>query len=111
MLFVDRDHVELRGRLIENRRPRPAPILCDGGAAVVALEDDLRIVWVEPQTVHVAVWHRHDLERPASIARLPEILGADPHLLRIRGIDVDVMEVERSIAWPCLVVDQPPRLA
>ena len=41
--------IELRGRLVELRRPVLAAIDGDGGAAVVAIDHALRVGWIDPE--------------------------------------------------------------
>ena len=70
-VVVERDAVELRGRLVHAAcvQVRP-PSLRDVRAAVVALDHALRIVGRDPQVVVVAVRRRDAVKvRPPSIDR------------------------------------------
>src|SRR5205814_3728432 len=44
ILIVDRDHVDLRGRLVQDRRPRASAVRRHRCAAVIALNRDIRVI-------------------------------------------------------------------
>ena len=111
VLLIDRHHVVLGGRLVENRRPALAAVEADVGAAVVDLQDGVRVVRVEPHAVVVAmrVVDRH--ERLAAVDRLLQAQLVDPDFVLVLRVDVDVVEVERPRAQALAAVDHRPRLA
>ena len=82
MLLVDRDHVELGGRLVEDARPRAAAVGRDVRAAVVRLDRVGGIVGVEPDAVVVGVRRRDRAERDAAVAGAQQRQRAHPHVVR-----------------------------
>ncbi len=109
ILFVNGDHVVLGGRLIEDRRPAAAAVQAHVCAAVVHLQDDARVVGVEPHAMVVAVRRLHRRERLAAVDRLVQAELVHPHFVLVLRIDRGVVEVERTRAEALLAVDQRPR--
>ena len=69
LLIVGRDVVKLRRGLITLRAPRTAAVQRDGRAAIVAVDETVRIFRVDPHDVRVAVRHSHRRERAAAVYR------------------------------------------
>src|SRR5260221_2307303 len=71
VLVVGVDAIELRGRLVVDRRPGLAAVEADAGAAIVALDHSVRIGRIDPEIMIIAV-RRLDLrEASAAIGRFP----------------------------------------
>ena len=110
-VVVDGDAVELRRRLVVDRRPGRAAVRRHARAAVVALDHALRILRIDPQVMVVAVRHADGRERLAAVRRLVErdVQHVDGvHRLRI-GVDARV--VPRALTQVAVLVDALPRAA
>ncbi len=111
ILLVDRDHVVLGGRLVEDRRPAAGAVEADVGAAVVDLQDDARVVGVEPHAVVVAVRRLDGREGLAAVGRLVQPELVHPHFVFVLRVDRGVVEIERAGAQALAAVDERPRFA
>ena len=92
--FINRDPVDLRGRLVALVRPALAAVEGDVGAAVIGVDHHLRVVRVDPQIVVVAVRRAQpDVEGLAAVDRLVEagVERVDGVLVLRVGVDVDVV--------------------
>ena len=103
--------VELRCRLIVDRRPRVPVVEGHAGPAVVPLYQALRVRGVDPQVVVVAVRHRHLVEGAPSVGRLPALEVQDPHGLGVLGIAEYVAVVPRPLDELRIARYELPRLA
>ena len=93
-LVVEADGIDLGRVLVELRRPRPAAVERDVGAAVVRLDEDVGVVRVDPHAVVVAVRRRLAAPALAAVGRFPERQVVDVDDVVARRIDVDVRVVE-----------------
>src|SRR5690606_26477175 len=107
-LVVDGDVIELRGRLVHDRRPAQTAVEADDRAAVVALDDAVRVLWVDPDVVVVAVRGRDHREGLAGVDRLEELLLQDPDGVLVGGVGVDMAVVPVPGAQRRVVVDVLP---
>ena len=67
--IVDRDVIELRGRLIVLRGPGFPAVNRDTGAAVIRVADTIRILRIDPKTVMISVTRREQVKCLAAINR------------------------------------------
>ncbi len=111
-LLVVRAHVvELRGRLVVDRRPRLPAVEAHARAAVVGLDHPPRVLRIDPEVVVVAVRRGELAERLAAVGRFPQRVVRDPdrvHVLRIRE---HVHVVPGTSAQPRVFADALPRRA
>ncbi len=108
-LVVEVHVVELPGRLVVLRAPARPAIGRDGRAAVVPLEQDLRVVRVDPDDVVVAVRGMQFRPRLAAVARHPQRVDLR-HVGRVRVVRVgeDAHVVEGALTeLPFLVHARP----
>src|SRR5260221_4699180 len=110
-LIVSDDVVELRGRLIVQRRPRLGAVEGDRCAAVVALDDAATVLRVKPHVVVVAVGHGHLGKRLAAVDRPPQTRVQHPDGVGILWVGVDVQIVPGPAARLALLAQLLPRLA
>ncbi len=103
--------VQLGGGLVELGRPRLAAVLRDIGAAVVGLDEDLRVVGVDPHVVVVTMGRGQAPPRLAAVDGLEEALVVHVHHVGVRRVRVHVGVVERPVHEPGLVAYQAPGLA
>ena len=96
-LAVDADAVELRGRLVVDRRPGLAAVQGDAGAAVVPLGHPPRVSGVDPQVVVVPVRGRDLGEGRPAVGRLPHPEVEDVEGVGVLGVGEDVAVVERAV--------------
>ena len=99
---VGGDVVELRGRLVVDRRPGVAAVERDAGAAVVALDHAARIGGVDPQIVIVAVRGRHAGEGLAAVGRLPRLQVEHPDGVGVLRIGEHVVVVPGALTQVAL---------
>ena len=110
-LVVQRQAVDLRGRLVLLGRPGAAAVEADVGAAVVALNEIQRIVGVDPQGVVVTV---RDADRPearAAVDRTPEHHVQDVDRVGVLRVGLEVGVVPRPLAQLAVGGHQPELLA
>ena len=103
------DHViKLRRGLVVLRGPGAPAVNGDRCPAVIAVDQALGIVRVNPQSVMVAMRRRQQVERAASIggAEHPRIQHVD-RVGRFR-IGEDVAEVPRALAQPPVFIHADP---
>ncbi len=96
VLVVDLDRVQLGRRLVELRRPGLAAIVRNVGAAIVALDKQVRVLRVDPHVVIVFMRHAQALPGLAAVDRL---LVQRRHAIDDIGIlrvHVDVGVIERT---------------
>ena len=110
--LVIRDHViELGRRLVVDRRPALTAVERDDRAAVVPVDDPLRIVRVDPEIVMVAVRDRHLHERLAAIVRSPGVDVQHPRRLGILRIRVDVVVIPSTLPQVAVLAAALPVVA
>ena len=107
-LVINVDHVKLRRRLIEDRRPASPAVLRNIGAAVVAFDENFRIVGIDPDRVIVAVWRSDGAERFAAVGRMMKAKLSHPDVVFVPGVDEHFVEIERPGAQARIGVDQLP---
>src|SRR6476661_2300779 len=103
--------VELRGRLIEDRRPRVTTIEGDAGSAVVALDHAIRVARVDPEAVVVAMRCRNPDEALAAVSRFPTAQIEDPDRVGVARVSEDMHVVPGAFAQVHLVVYAVPGCA
>ena len=108
---VDVDHVELGGGLIEDRRPALRAVLRHIRAAVARLDQDLRVVRIDPDDVVVAVRRGDGRPRLAAVGRMVQPELRHPHVVLVFRIDEHFVEVKRPRAQRLRVALQRPRQA
>ena len=94
---VGADVVELRGRLVVPRAPRAAAVDGDDDALVARVEDDVRVVRVDPEPVVVVAPGRaaQRLPRDAGVRGLPGDDGGAVDDVGVLWIDLYFREIRR----------------
>ncbi len=110
-MVVDRDVVELRGRLVEDGGPVAPAVEGDAGAAVVALDHPVGVLGVDPEGVVVAVRRRDGREGLAAVGRLPAGQVEDPDGVGVARVGDDVHVVPGAAAQLVVVGEALPALA
>ena len=106
---VRRHVVELRRRLVVQRRPRHAAVEAHARAPVVAVDHPTRVLRVDPQVVAVAVRHRHAGERPPPVRRHVGRALQHPDRVRVLRVREDVRVVPRPSPQRSVVARPLPR--
>src|SRR5207247_8886003 len=111
-IVVRSDVIELRGRLVVLRGPISAAVNRDGGTAVVAVDQAIGILRIDPQSVMIAVRRVEALESLASVDGPIKPGVGDVHLVRILRVRPNVGEIPRRWRkrWSSLTSDHfaPP---
>src|SRR5215510_12528504 len=107
-LVICVDMIELRGELIVDGRPGVAAVEGNAGPAIVALDHALRVTWVDPQVVIVAVRGGDLGERSATVSRFPGLVVEDPDGIGVLWIGKDVLVVPRTPLQVTVIADQLP---
>src|SRR5262249_45105094 len=94
---VGGDAVDLRGRLVLERRPLRAAVEGDAGAAVVALDHAARVVRVDPEVVVVAVRDADRDERPAAVVAAEEADVQHPEAVALLRVGEDARKVPGAL--------------
>ena len=110
-LVVRHHMIKLRGGLVEDARPRMTTIVGDARAAVVALDQAIRVVWVDPQAVVVAVRRGNRLKALAAVDGLPAVEGEHPDGVRVLRVGIDVHVVPRAPTQVRVVANSLPGIA
>src|SRR5437879_12314692 len=103
--------VELRSRLVVLGTPGLSAVGRDDSAPVVAVDESLRIVGINPQAMVVSMW------RGQQVKPSPAIYGAKhsgvKHVNRVRrfGIGKDVGEIPGALAKTAILVHAHPVFA
>src|SRR5256884_4893780 len=105
-IVVRRDVIELRGRLVVLRGPISAAVNRDGGTAVVAVDQAIGILRIDPQSVMIAVRRVEALESFASVDGPIKPGVGDVHLVRILRVCPNVGEIPRPLAEAVVVIDK-----
>src|SRR5882672_7502530 len=100
--------VELRGWLIPLRGPILTAVDRNGRAAVIAVDDAIGIVGIDPQAVVVAVGRIEAFECLAAVVRTEQAGVGDVDLVRILGVGPNVGEIPGALAKTVIVIDQGP---
>src|SRR5262249_37509186 len=103
--------VELRGRLVLQRRPIRAAVGRNVRAAVVAFDHAPRVRGVDPQVVVVAVPGAHARERLAAVARAVQRDVEHPHGVGVLRIGFAARVVPGALAQLAILVLAGPRRA
>ena len=100
--------IELRGRLIILRRPGFSAIRREAGAAVVGVADPIRIFWINPEPVMIAMARRQKIEGFRAIDRF-ERPGVQ-HVNRVHRfwICVNLAEIPGALAKTAIVIHLRP---
>ena len=109
---VDRDVIELRGRLVLQRRPGLAAIDRDARAAIVRVREPMRIFRIDPESVMIAMARGQELECLAAIDRAERARYSKhkPCRRRIR-VRVNFAEIPGPLPEAAVVVDLRPIVA
>src|SRR5256884_440965 len=107
-IVVRSDVIELRGRLVVLRGPISAAVNRDGGTAVVAVDQAIGILRIDPQSVMIAVRRVEALESLASVDGPIKPGVGDVHLVRILRVRPNVGEIPRPLAEAVVVIDKRP---
>ena len=110
-VIVDRHVIELCGRLILLLGPGPAAIDGDGCAAVVAVDQSLRIARIDPQRMMIAVRGGQQLEILAAIGRAERAGVQDVYGVERDGVRKDVRVVPGALPEAVVGVDPGPGVA
>src|SRR6185437_4870292 len=107
-ILVEVGVVELAGGLVVFRTPGLAAVEADGRAAVIAFDQDLRVVGVDPEDMVVAVGRAQGGELRAAV-----VGDVDAHVGQVDGVGVlrvreDVHVIEGALGDVHAVVDQAP---
>ena len=108
---VGSDMVELRGRLVHHAGPTGAAVGRNGRAPIVAVDQALGIVGIDPQPVVVAMRRAQWSERFARIDRTVSSRVQDVNDVRIFGVGEDVGVVPCALAVLTVTVRELPFLA
>src|SRR6185312_11448720 len=109
-LVIERNMIELAGRLIVLGAPRLAAVGRDGRAAVIADQENLGVRGVDPDDVVVTVRHVQQGEGLAAVVRYPNTIDVRAVKgARVGGVDIDAGVIERPLAQAPVVVDAVPR--
>ena len=85
------------GRLVVLRRPGLAAVERHVRAAVVRLNEDVRVVRIDPHVVVVAVRYRLARPRLTAVLRFPVTLGHAPQDVRVRRMRFEMAVVKRAV--------------
>jgi len=96
--------VELRRGLVVLRGPILAAVDGNGCAAVIAVDDAIGIVGINPETVVVAVGRIEAFEGFAAVVRTEQAGVGDVDLVRILGVGPDVGEIPGALAETMIFV-------
>ena len=107
-LVVGAHVVELRGRLVVDRRPRLPAVERHAGAAVVSLDHPSGVRRIDPEVVVVAVRGGDLAERLAAVDGLPQAIVRHPYRVDVDGIGEDVHVVPGTPAKACLLAAPLP---
>jgi hypothetical protein len=111
VLIVDVDAIELRRRLVVDRRPGLAAIDADAGAAVVTLDHPFGVGRIYPEIMIVAV-RRLDFGRAsAAVGRFPQRKVGDIDRLGMTGIGEDMRVVPGPMHQIAMRGNQRPAVA
>src|SRR5579872_4339166 len=86
MLVVGVDAIELRRRLVVDRRPCLAAVEACAGAAVVSLDHPVRIGRIDPEIMVIAVGRLDLCEAATAVGRFPKLTIGDVDSLAVAGI-------------------------
>src|SRR5260370_7337466 len=100
--------VELRRWLVHLCGPVLAAVDGNGCAAVIAVDEAIRIVGIDPETVMVAVRRIEAFECLAAVVRTVQAGVADLDLVQILAVVPTVGEIPDALAATLIVVDQGP---
>jgi hypothetical protein len=110
-VLIERNAVELAGRLVHHRAPAGSAIERDVCSAVVGLDHAIRIVVGDPEIMIVAVRSPDLLEVLPAVGGLEEAGVDRVDRVRVLGIGKDTGVVPGTLLDVALVVDLCPRRA
>ena len=105
-LVVGNDTVKLCGRLVHDAGPRGATIEGYRGTTVVAVDEVLTVLRVEPHVMVITVWRRSLFEGLSAIDRLHERRVEHPNRIGVLRIGFDVNVVPGARPDDALVIQQ-----
>ena len=108
-MIVD-DVIKLRRRLVFLRCPRASAVHADGYASIVAIDDSVRIVWINPEPMMIAVRRGKKVEALAAVCGLEHSGIKDVNRVDILGVGEDMREIPGSLAKASVLIDALPRV-
>src|SRR5258708_17855229 len=103
--------VELPCGLVVLRGPILAAVDGNGCAAVIAVDDAIGIVGIDPETMMVAVGRIEAVECLATVVRTEQAGDGDVDLIRILGVGPNACEIPVALAVTMIFVDHGPARA
>src|SRR5207249_7885726 len=100
--------IKLRRRLIILRGPVFSAVDGNCGAAIIAVDQAIGIVRIDPQAVVIAVGSIEAFKGFAAIVRAEQARVGDVDLVGIPGVGPNVGEIPGALAETMIVVDQRP---
>ena len=109
-LIVDPNAVDLRGGLVQLRRPRSATVGRNIRAAVVRLNQRLTVFRIDPDVVVITMRRAEGGERAPAVSRFEETFGAPVHHICVCWIGAQCHVIKRPLNQSALRIDQLPGL-
>src|SRR5579863_2426946 len=103
--------IELGGGLIVGSGPGPATIMGDGCAAVVAVDNPIRVGGINPQAVVIAMRCAHGGERVPTIGGAKDAGIQHVNFVGIFGVGENVMEIPGALSEIVVAVHELPGIA
>jgi hypothetical protein len=98
ILIINGQMIKLGSRLVVDGRPRSAAIIRNTGPTIIALDHSLRVGWINPEIMVIAMRGGHFFKIAPAVSRFPHFQVEDIDGIRINRVSNHVAEVPGSIA-------------